>query len=190
MRIHCFLKQGLAASKTMVGGNRSGHGLGARGRTCGKQRRHGWKSRQLFRYPRTGGPLEDFLTKLNPATTAHEWWKTLAPPELHADLQPVRFARALPLAADLKKVHGNSVEFPELCYVIQKQPGRAEPMTALRAAGQPPRRAMDQAHPFDDPNENLQDSSQKISARRKRNWRKTRTTFYKGRLWTKTEAPH
>lgn len=144
--------------------------------------------RQLLPFPRSRALQQDRLCWITPATTAHDWWKTLAPQSLFPYLQPVAFDYGLPKPTDLNRRTGGT-EFETLCYICPTGPKVTDSPQSVDEPKKSKKRALDQVHPFDDPNENLQDASQAITQRRRRNWRKTRATFYKYRLWTKSTVP-
>ena len=138
--------------------------------------------------PWTAGTSKDRLCLLTPASTAHEWWRTLAPEDIHPLLHPVRFWGGVPSKIDLVSRTGGQ-EFENLCFVCTGYPKIVDDTEMAGTARRSKKRALQQQHPFDDPNEGLQDSDRQVTDRQRRNWRKTRATFYKGRMWTKTPAP-
>jgi hypothetical protein len=146
------------------------------------------RNRCLLPFPRTAATPKDRLCWLTPAATAHEWWRTLAPEDIHPLLHPVRFWGGVPSKIDLVSRTGGQ-EFENLCFVCTGYPKIVDDTEMAGTARRSKKRALQQQHPFDDPNEGLQDSDRQVTDRQRRNWRKTRATFYKGRMWTKTPAP-
>jgi hypothetical protein len=111
--------------------------------------------------PWTAGTSKDRLCLLTPASTAHEWWRTLAPEDIHPLLHPVTFWGGVPRKIDLVCRTGGQ-EFENLCFACTGYPKIVDDTDMAGTARRSKKRALQQRACCDDLYVSLQGSDHQV----------------------------
>ena len=111
--------------------------------------------------PWTAGTPKDRLCLLTPASTAHEWWRTLAPEDIHPLLHPVTFWGGVPRKIDLVCRTGGQ-EFENLCFACTGYPKIVDDTDMAGTARRSKKRALQQRACCDDLYVSLQGSDHQV----------------------------